>query len=160
MADLRDLLVTLGYTDVKTHLQSGNALFTSYKANPARLESEIERAFHDTLGLTVRCLVRSGSDLKAVIAGNPLRTEATDGSRMLALFLSRAPDPKLLAAFDPRTLEPDKIHLGERVVYQWCPQGILAAPNVGAFVEKHLKVAVTNRNWNTVTRLGAMLEAA
>ncbi len=160
MADVRDLLTGLGYTEVRTHLQSGNAILTSRSANPARLEGEIEKGFKDALDLTIHCLVRTGAELRTVIGGNPFDTEALDGSRMLALFLSKAPDQTLLAAFDPRTLGPERIHLGERVVYQWCPDGILAAPNVGAFVEKHLKVAVTNRNWNTVTRLGAMLDKA
>jgi hypothetical protein len=32
------------------------------------------------------------------------------------------------------------------VVYQWCPDGILAAPNVSAFLEKHRKVMITARN--------------
>ncbi|HVS50325.1 MAG TPA: DUF1697 domain-containing protein [Candidatus Dormibacteraeota bacterium] len=160
MADLRDLLVSLGNADVKTHLQSGNAVFTSRKANPAGLETEIEKGFRNTLGLTIRCLVRTGADLRAVIGGNPFQTEATDGSRMLALFLSQPLDPTLLATLDPRALGADKIRLGERVVYQWCPDGILAAPNVGAYVEKYLKVAVTARNWNTVTRLGELLDEA
>jgi uncharacterized protein (DUF1697 family) len=158
MAHLRHLLAGLGYTDIRTHLQSGNAVFTSRHADPAQVENEIEKGFKDTLRLTVRCLVRTGADLKAVIGGYPFQAVATDGSRMLALFLSQAPDPALLAAFDPRALGPAQIMLGERVPYQWCPDGILAAPNVGAFVEKHLKVAVTNRNWNTVIRLGAMLD--
>jgi uncharacterized protein (DUF1697 family) len=158
MVDLRDLLVSLGYADVITHLQSGNAVFTSRKGNPSRLEGEIEKGFQQTLGLTVRCLVRTDADLKQVIAGHPFGKVATDGSRMLVLFLSQQPDPALLAAFDPRSLGPEQIHLGKRVIYQWCPDGFMAAPKVGAFVEKHLKVAVTHRNWNTVTRLGAMLD--
>jgi uncharacterized protein (DUF1697 family) len=49
--------------------------------------------------------------------------------------------------------------LATGVIYQWCPEGILAAPNVHGFVEKKLKVAVTARNWNTVTKLGALLGA-
>jgi uncharacterized protein (DUF1697 family) len=43
------------------------------------------------------------------------------------------------------------------VVYHWCADGILAAPNVSAFLEKHRKVMITARNWNTITRLSAML---
>lgn len=106
MADLRDLLMSLGYTAVRTHLQSGNAVLTSHRGDPAQLELEIEKGFQDTLGLTIRALVRTGADLRAVIAGNPFQTEATNGSRLLALFLSQPPDPTLLSAFDPRTLGP------------------------------------------------------
>jgi uncharacterized protein (DUF1697 family) len=42
------------------------------------------------------------------------------------------------------------------VIYQWCPDGILAAPAVGGFVEKRWKVVTTARNWNTVTKLATL----
>jgi len=159
MADLRQLLAGLGYTEVATLLQSGNAVFTSPGAEPAELAGAIEQAISAELGLSVRCLVRTRDELHAVIAGNPLGDVATNGSRMMALFLSDAPEKKLLAAHDPTTLAPGEIRLGDRVIYQWCPDGVLAAPAASAFVEKHLKVAVTARNWNTVTKLGALLSA-
>lgn len=160
MADLRELLVGLGYSDVRTHLQSGNAIFTSRSGNPVKLAREIEEGINDTLGLSVRCLVWSGEDLRAVFAGNPLQKVATEGSKMLVLFLSVQPNLKLLEAHDPTELAPEHISVGERVIYQWCPDGFLVAPNVGAFVEKHLKVIVTARNWNTVTRLCALMDEA
>ena len=158
MADLRELLSDLGYSDVKTHLQSGNAIFTSKTQKPAKLALEIEKALRDKVGFSVRCLVWRRDELRAVLADNPLHRVGSDGSKMLALFLSDRPDPALLAAHDPRTLARDHIRVGERVVYQWCPDGILAAPNVGAFVEKNLNVAVTARNWNTVTRLAELID--
>lgn len=158
MADLRELLIGLGFSDVRTHLQSGNAIFTSRAQKPAKLALEIEKALSDKLGLNVRCLVWGADELRAVLAGNPLQKVATDGSKMLALFLSEPPDPALLAVHDPVALARDHIRVGEGVVYQWCPDGFLAAPNVGAFLEKNLKVAVTARNWNTVTRLGALID--
>ena len=160
MADLRELLSGLGYADVRTHLQSGNVMFTSRSASAVRLAREIEKGIEDKLGLSVRCLVWSSDELRAVLAGNPFQREATDGSKVLVLFLSERPDPTLLEAHDPRELARDQIRIGERVLYQWCPDGFLAAPNVGAFAEKHLKVTVTARNWNTVTRLGVLMDEA
>ncbi len=158
MADLRALLCGLGYTDVATLLQSGNAVFTSAATEPQKLAGQIEDGIATELGMTVRCLVRGSDELRAVIDGNPLGGVATDGSRLMALFLSAQPDPQLLAAHDPRELAPEQVRLGDRVIYQWCPDGILAAPPVMAFVEKQLKVTVTGRNWNTVTKLAALLD--
>lgn len=160
MADLRDLLTGLGYSDVRTHLNSGNAIFTSRNRNPVKLSREIEKGIKDRLGLSVRCLVWSGDELRAVLQGNLFQTSATDRSKMLVLFLSERPDPTLLEAHDPKELAREQIRVGDRVIYQWCPDGFLAAPNVGAFAEKHLKVAVTARNWNTVTRLGVLMYEA
>ena len=158
MSDLRELLGAAGHSEVRTHLQSGNALFTSQNRNPERLAGEIEARIKQRLGLDVRCLIRSRDEFHAVIDGNTLSQVATDGSRMLALFLSETPRSSLLAAHDPTELARVHIRIGERVVYQWCPDGILAAPNVREFLEKHLNVVVTSRNWNTVTKLSAMLD--
>jgi hypothetical protein len=36
--------------------------------------------------------------------------------------------------------------------------GILQAPDVSTFVQKHLHITVTGRNWNTVTKLSALLD--
>ena len=158
MADLRELLTSLGFTDVRTLLQSGNAVFTARAARPEKLAERIEEAIDDQFGLDVRCLVRSRDDLRATIEGNPLGDVATDGSKLMALFLSAAPDPKLVKAHDPRSLAPDEIRMGDRVIYQWCPKGVLAAPPASGFAEKYLGVTVTGRNWNTVTKLGALME--
>ncbi|MQA28176.1 MAG: DUF1697 domain-containing protein [Micromonosporaceae bacterium] len=159
MADLRALFDEIGLADVRTHLQSGNAVFSSAEATPKALETRIEDAIAGQFGMSVRCLVRSQDEIHAVIEANPLRETATDGSKFMALFLSEAPDPALVAAYDPVAFAPDQVRLGDRVVYQWCPDGLMAAPPVGGFVERHWKVAVTARNWNTVTKLGALLDA-
>jgi uncharacterized protein (DUF1697 family) len=155
MADLRELLSRQGYRDVRTHLNSGNAVFTAPGTDPAELAELIEQAMESELGLSVRCLVRSGAELRAVVAANPLAEHATEGSKLVAHFLSAAPDPTLLTAHDPCDLAPETIVFGDRVIYQWCPDGILAASPAGTFAEKYLGVTVTARNWNTVLALRA-----
>lgn len=158
MVDLRALLEGLGHTDVVTVLRSGNALFTAAGTHAHELERGIEEAIAAQLGLTVSCVVRSDEELRAVIAGNPLLERATDHSKLMAIFLSAAPDPELVAAHDPSAPAPGDIVLGDRVIYQWCPDGVLAAPGVGALAERHLGVKATARNWKTVTRLAARLD--
>lgn len=142
-------MTTLGYTDVRTHLNSGNAVFAT-ATDPAELAEQ--------LGMRIRCLLRNRAELLSVIEDNPLRAVATDGSRMMVNFLSAPPDSALLAAHDPHKLDPATIFLGDRVIYQWCPDGVLAAPPAGGFAEKHLKVTVTARNWNTITKLATLLD--
>jgi uncharacterized protein (DUF1697 family) len=157
MEDLCEIFGRLGHVDVKTYLNSGNVVFTSRSENPQKLANEIERALDGTLGMAVRCVIRTDTELNAVIEGNTLIDATADGSRMLALFVSEQPDVATLRAFDPSALGPDHIRVGDRTIYQWCPDGILAAPNVSAFLEKHWKVVVTARNWNTVTKLAVLM---
>lgn len=157
MADLRAILGDLGLDAVRTHLNSGNAVFTGDGRDPAEYAERIEAAIADRLGLDVRCVVLTADDLRAIVDSHPFADEATEGSRMMAHILATAPDPALLAEHDPIALDPDNARLGERVIYQWCPDGLLGAPPVGGYAEKHLRVAVTARNWNTMTKLAALL---
>ena len=156
MADLRELLGAVGYTDVRTHLNSGNALFTADDADPAEHAVRIEAAITERLGLDVRCVVLTADDLRAIVDGNPLADVVTNGSRMMVHVLEPTPGPALLAEHDPIALDPENARLGERVIYQWCPDGLMAAPPVG-FPEKRFPITATARNWNTMTRLVELL---
>jgi uncharacterized protein (DUF1697 family) len=153
MADLKVLLEGLGYSDVRTHLRSGNAVLTGPDADPVEQEKRIEGAIDKELGMDVRCVVLGEDDLRAIVEGHPFAEKATNGSRMMAHVLGARPDKDLVAEHDAVALDPDNARLGERVIYQWCPDGLLSAPPVGGFAEKKWKVAVTARNWNTMSKL-------
>lgn len=157
MAEFREVLAGLGLTAVRTHLNSGNAVFTA-DATPAALEARIAAAVERELSLRVSCLVRTAVEVRAVLDGNPLLQPDRNGSRMFAVFLSAEPDASLRAAHDPAVLDPGHVAVGDRVVYQWCPDGLSAAPDLGTFLARRWKVTVTARNWNTVTKLAALLE--
>ncbi|MEV6116074.1 DUF1697 domain-containing protein [Streptomyces sp. NPDC052109] len=155
MAELRDLLCELGYDDVSTYLQSGNAVLSSPDA-PELVADRIETGISERFGKEVRCLIRTGEELRAVIDAHPLADVAVKPSWMFALFLSAPLDPGRVAAHDPRSLAPDEVRLGSGVVYHWCPQGPLEAPDVSAFLERRHAVTVTGRNWNTLVKLAEL----
>jgi len=160
MADLRALLTGLGYTDVATHLQSGNALFRS-GGTPEALAGEIEAAIATELGLTVRVLVRSGDELRRVVEANPLAEVATDPSKLLVTFLSAPTADADLDAVDPSGYAPEVMAIGSREVYVWYPDGVRKAKLSPLFFEKRYpaeaRAAATARNWNTLTKLVTML---
>jgi uncharacterized protein (DUF1697 family) len=157
MADLRTLLEGLGYEDVRTHLRSGNAVLTGPEAGVVEQEKRLEAAIDKEFGLDVRCVVLAAADLRAIVDGRAFPEAADNGSRMVAHVLGARPDPKLVAEHDAIGLDPENAELGERVIYQWCPNGVLEAPPVGTFAEKNWKVTVTARNWNTMTKLVDLL---
>jgi uncharacterized protein (DUF1697 family) len=157
MADLRRLLEKLGFSEVSTLLQSGNAIVTS-QLSAAKVASVCEKGIEDAFGMTVRCLVLSGAQLRAVIDAHPMAGVADNGSRMFALFLFDQLDPRALSTHDPAELEPGRVVVGEGVVYHWCPDGVLEAADVAGFLKKHHKTTVTSRNWNTVVKLAALVD--
>jgi uncharacterized protein (DUF1697 family) len=154
MADLRDLLQELGYGAVRTHLQSGNAVFTAKGAPaPEKVAAEIEGALVAQLGLQAKVLVRTHAELERAIAVNPLLDVADDHGRLLVMFLSGQPDRGVVAELAPADFEPEVFAVGEREIYAWYPEGVQAAKLSNAFWERRLAVFSTGRNWRTVTRL-------
>ena len=158
MADLRSLLEGAGYADVRTHLRSGNAVLTGPQAEPVEHERRISAAIDDALGMDVRCVVLTADELRAIVDGHPFADVADNGSRMMAHVLAAQPDAEQVAAHDPTALDPERSRLGPRVIYQWCPDGLMGAPPVGGSAEKHWKIMVTARNWNTMTKLAELIE--
>jgi uncharacterized protein (DUF1697 family) len=160
MAHLRELMQGLGYDGVRTHLQSGNAVFTADGTPPERAAQEIEGLLERHLGLSVRVLVRTDEELARVVEANPLAEAISEPARLLVNFLAEAPDPDLLGGLDPADFEPDIFGVGEREIYVWCPEGVRATKLSHAFWEKRLRVVATARNWNTVTRLLELVQEA
>jgi uncharacterized protein (DUF1697 family) len=157
MADLRALLTDLGYTAVRTHLNSGNVVLTGDEADPADHAARIGAAIRAQLGMEVRCAVLTADDLRAVIDDHPFAGVADNGSRMMAYVYLSPVDPALVAGHPPVPQDPERARVGERAVYQWCPDGLMAAPDVGAYIRDHLGTDVTARNWNTITKLAELV---
>lgn len=154
MADLRALLADLGYTDVRTHLNSGNAVFTGPEEPAERIAAAIGDRLTARLGREVPVVVRTAAELAAVVEGNPL--EVRDPARFAVAFLAEAPDEERLRALKPAEFAPEQIELGESVLYLYFPNG-LGRSTLVPTLEKRLGVSATVRNWNTVTKLLTLL---
>ena len=86
MADLRAWLTALGYDDVRTLLQSGNAVFRTDKTE-AIVRKELETALEEGAGFRIDCVLRTVAELRAVVAADPLGHVATDPSRYFVSFM-------------------------------------------------------------------------
>ncbi len=151
MARLREVIEALGYRDVRTHLQSGNVVFTSERA-PEQAAREIEGAVAEHL-ISVPVLVRTRDELAKIVERNPLGDVASDPKRYLVTFLSAPPDRGRLRELDAAAFEPEVFRVVGREAYVWSPGGVRASQLSYAFWEKHFQLTATARNWNTVTKL-------
>jgi uncharacterized protein (DUF1697 family) len=153
MADLRELLDGLGHREVRTHILSGNAIFSSSRRSVARLEADLSHAIRKRFGFDIAVLVRTSDELAAVVDGNPFPAAKRNPSQCFAIFLSENPPTAKLDALDPTSYAPDEIRLGDRVIYAWLPNGVQGSKVLAVLNDKRLGVTTTNRNWNTTTKL-------
>jgi uncharacterized protein (DUF1697 family) len=156
MGDLKELLAGLGYADVTTYLQSGNAVFTSPERPHAELAGAIEDRIAAELGMTVKVMIRNGADLADVISRSPLPGEPENPSRFFVAFLSEPPDTAPARAIEARSFDEDRIWVSGSEAFLWCPGGAGRTKLTNAYVEKQLGVGATSRNWNTVCKLAGL----
>ncbi len=158
MADLREMIEGLGYTDARTLLNSGNAVFSAPKGAPRDAAAAIERGLAEDLGVPARVTVLKAAELAAIVAAHPLRKVATDPARLLVAFTRRPADDKRLAPLAREDWSPGALALGRRAAYLWCPQGLLESP-LAVALGRALGEDVTTRNWTTVTKLNDLCAA-
>ena len=158
MADLRKLLGDLGFTQVRTVLNSGNVVFGAGTVAPAEAAARIEEALVLKLGVAARVTVLSASQFDELIAQNTLAPPA-DASRLLALVLNNPADVQRLAPLLQQPWQPEALALGQWAAYAWCPDGVLASRLVAA-LGVLLGDGVTSRNWATMQKLHVLLSGA
>ena len=171
MADLRQVVTSLGHTEVTTYIQSGNVLFTAAgagtgKAGTSELTAALETAIADAFGIWASVVVLSRDELAAVLDGNPYPEEANP-KLVHVVFLSTEPPADLLdritAAASAATAKGsrDTITATGSAFFLHTPDGygtselaqsvfrIIGTPSK----QKKPAVAATARNWATATRL-------
>ena len=153
MPRLKDCLAARGFEDVRTHLRSGNVVLTS-GLGEKRLAARLQTAIEEEFGFAVPVVVRSGAELAAVLAADPLGDQVTDPSRYSVTFLPEPPDAERVAALPEA--EGGVYRVVGRELYLWLPDGIANTPLAGWKWDRLLGVAGTGRNWNTVRKLAEL----
>ncbi len=160
MGPLREALTTRGYADVATHLQSGNVVLTTDRAE-AELAADVHACVLEEFGHDVAVVVRSAGDLSAVVADGPLALPAGVDlvpARYLVTFLPAVPDPAAVAAVPAAGGDEGTWAVQGRDLHLWLPDGVLATPVAGWRWDRLLGTPGTGRNWTTVLRVAALAD--
>jgi uncharacterized protein (DUF1697 family) len=160
MADLRQLLSSLGHADVATYIQSGNVVFTPSHSDSAGLASELRSAIADRFGIDTPVIVVTKAELAGVINSNPYVDEPNP-RYVHVVFLPAEPDQagrdQIIRAEERVRSQGsrDEAALIGRTLYVHTPDGFGTSELAKTLLAKRASPAVagTARNWNTVTKL-------
>lgn len=160
MADLRDICAGLGFGDAETLLQSGNIVFSG-EGTAAALASRLGKAVASDLGVRTTVIVRTAAELDKAIAANPFPDVAkADPAYLHVGFLADTAKAGAAGRLAAVKVAREKLVLKDRALFIHYPDGAGRSKVTTAVVEKALGgVAVTARNWNTVTKLQALAAA-
>jgi uncharacterized protein (DUF1697 family) len=158
MADVRASLAAAGFGDVETYVQSGNVL-VSTRVGAARLGADVEAALHAELGLDIDAIVRTGAQLRTIVAKNPFLAEGLPTSALHVGYCKSKPTAAAVRELAARDFGRDRATAVGAEVYLCYPDGQGRSKMSGAVLEKALAVPITVRNWNVTTALMEMAGA-
>jgi uncharacterized protein (DUF1697 family) len=154
MDRLREVCANLGMKSPRTYVQSGNLVFEA-QGSPSRWAETLERRLAGESRLPVSVIVRSATEMKSILAGNPfLNEKGIDTARLAVTFLQHAPAKPALAALAALKIGSERFHCAGKEIYLHCPDGFANAKLYT--LDKVLSQKTTTRNWNTVTKLCEM----
>jgi len=156
MAKLKVDLETIGLSNIRTYIQSGNVVFDASIEADASLCEKITELVKKKYGFSPQVLILSGKQLLTAIESNPFPKAVTDPSKLHFSFLAEAPTKPDLTALEIKKTATEKYKLIDQVFYLHAPDGI-GRSKLAANVEKHLGVVATARNYRTVEKLLAMV---
>src|ERR1700730_1690526 len=84
MTELKAMCIDAGFTQVETYIASGNVVFQS-KSSPKKVKSELEARLLAYAGKSVGVVVRTASEMEAVLKANPFPSRAPNAT--VAIFL-------------------------------------------------------------------------
>lgn len=156
MPELRKLLTDAGFGEVQTYVQSGNVVLSS-ALTAEKLAAECKSLLAGKLGLEVEVIVRTQSQLAAVVKRNPLGDVATEPKRYQVTFLAEKLEPAVVESLAALATKSERFAAHGRELYAWHPEGVARSKLWGRLAARNLGVTATSRNWTTVT---ALLEMA
>jgi uncharacterized protein (DUF1697 family) len=157
MADLRALMAGLGFTGVRTLLNSGNAVFDARGGGAARHATRLKAAILQQAGVDCEVIVKTAAEFAAAIAEHPLREHAHDDSRLLVMFTQDVATLGSLAPLQGEDWAPEAFAVGRHAAWLWCAEGVIAS-RVSKATGKLLGQRGTARNWATVEKLQALVD--
>lgn len=155
MADLRQLMTDLGLDDVRTHLQSGQAVFGTGRGDEETLAAELAEAVEKRFGFPVDVIVRDHAYLRAIVDDCPFPAAELEPRQLHVTYFSAPVDPARFAHLDRETHLPEEFRLGDRALYLYAPDGLGRSKLAEALSRPRVNkgVTATTRNWNTVAKL-------
>ncbi|OSY87939.1 hypothetical protein WH52_07810 [Tenacibaculum holothuriorum] len=147
MAELREVLNTLGFQNVQTYIQSGNIVLD---ANESKIEvcSKIHLSIKEKFGFDIPVLARTPEEWKKTIDKYPFPIE---NEKIVAFsFLNKVPAQKEI---EVKGINDDQYKIEDDMVYLYCSSGFGKTKLTNNTIEKKLAVIATTRNYKTTIKL-------
>jgi len=155
MKELVAILEDTGAQEIKTYIQSGNAVFQSAEKNPSQFAKKLAAQIRKRHGFEPYVHIIEVEAIRKAIAENPFPEAESDPSSLHLGFLAFRPKSPDLEKLSSLKKKSERFHLGDGVFYLHAPEGV-GRSKLAASSEKLLGVPMTDRNLRTVCKVMEM----
>jgi uncharacterized protein (DUF1697 family) len=160
MSELKRCFETLGFTNVRTFIASGNVLFEHAEAAGPKLTARIEAVLEKTFDYRASIVLRSAKELAAIVAAAPKGFGSEPAKFRYDVIFLKAPVTAALAMKSVRTKDGvDRAFAGKGVLYFSRLVAKATQSQLGKLVGLPVYKSMTIRNWNTTTKLLALTQS-
>jgi len=160
MERLRAVVEEMGFSAVRTYVQSGNVIFEAVQGSPASLSKHIEKRILREFDLSVPVILKTSRAMEEIVRANPFVKDRTvDQSKLHVTFLSETPSRAAANVLEPLAAKSERFHVLHQEIYLYCPDGYGKTKLSNNAIERRLSVVATTRNWRTVNTLLEMAQS-
>jgi len=153
--DIRRVVESIGFTDVETHINTGNVRFTTPMRSRAKIEKALEEAFAADRGFDVPTMVFSTAEVTEIAReAAALSAECPGLERHYVYLLKDELPPDVVARVEGLATDAGGMLVRGRVAHALLGPGYQAGTVDPLGAAKLLGVA-TNRNLNVITAIAA-----
>jgi len=156
MAHFKQALEQIGYTDVVTLLNSGNAIFSSSSKSIAKHITAIAGILNEEFEVSTPVVVKTAAQFQSIVANNPVQVPEADHSKYLVAFAQADASISELTELLPQPQSTEAFKVTATAAYLYCPNGILQSKIAAALIGKAGR-NVTTRNWATILKINARI---
>jgi uncharacterized protein (DUF1697 family) len=157
MERLRQSLANVGFSEVRTYIQSGNVVFRCpLRLSCENLSKRMEEMISKDFGFSAAVVSRSKEDFEKTVRDNPFLKKGRDAKSLHVIFLSEAPAPATRTELANLTQPPDEARCVGRDIFLYLPNGVARSSLANNPVERKFLSRGTMRNWKTVCALERM----
>jgi uncharacterized protein (DUF1697 family) len=155
MKELASMFESLGASNVRTYIQSGNVVFQSVSKDISSLSKRVGIEVRERYGFEPHILLIGLSEVEAAITNNPFPEAESEPSSLHLGFLAFTPKDPDLKKLESLKNDSEQFCLIGSIFYLHAPEGV-GRSKLATSSEKLLGAPMTDRNWNTVCKLKEM----
>ena len=153
MAAIREALVALGLSDVRTYINSGNVIFSTRASDAQRLTARIENTLEQQTRIAIKVLVMDNKTLKKMVEAIPRNWVDDKTMRTYVLLLWKELDDRKILDRLPIRPGVDELRYTPGAVVWRVDREKVGSSQMNRIVGTPLYKKITIRSANTMRKL-------